>query len=41
MGFAAECDLGQIKLAIEVKGEASHSPHPIYPPASTLTINAS
>jgi len=37
----APCDIGATKAAIETSGEASHSPQPVTPSATTLTTRAS
>ena len=40
-GWQTPCERGVTKAAIEVSGEASHSPHPTWPPAATRTSRAS
>ncbi|MEZ5864530.1 MAG: hypothetical protein R3D25_10870 [Geminicoccaceae bacterium] len=41
IGLQAPCDFGQTKAAIDGRGEASHSPQPVSPPAATRTSSAS
>ncbi len=40
-GWQTPCERGVTKAAIEVRGEASHSPQPMWPSAVTRTSRAS